>query len=83
MKNFKTVEERHAFESGVDYTKGYILFCLRHYVYDLLEGEVQKDLCFQRDMLEFILGKKNYIPNKYNIFFKEFCENYEKYRLKL
>ena len=83
MNKFKTLEEREPFECGVDYTKGYILFCLRHYVYDLLEVGVQKDLCFQRDMLEFILGKKNYIPNKDNIFFKEFCENYEKYRLKL
>lgn len=83
MKKFKTVEEQKAFEHGVNYTKGYIIFCLRNYIYDLLDGEVYKDLVFQRDMLNFTLGKEDYIPNKANISFKEFCENYEKYRLKL
>ena len=27
MKKFNTLEEREAFDSGVDYTKGYIAFC--------------------------------------------------------
>ena len=82
MKKFNTEEEHKAFKCGVDYTKGYIAFCLRYYVHDLLEIGFQKDLCFQKDMLYFILGRKAYIPNEDNISFKEFCENYEKYRLK-
>lgn len=79
MKKFNTVEEQEAFDLGVDYTKAYIAFCLRHYVKNLLEGGTYN---FQKDLLDFILGK-SYIPNKDNVTFREFCENYEKYRLKL
>lgn len=79
MKKFNTVEERKAFDSGVDYTKGYIAFCLRHYVCDLLKGGTNY---FQKDLCDFIL-EKSYIPNTANISFKEFCENYEKYCLKV
>ena len=81
MKKFNTEEGHNAFNCGVNYTKGYIAFCLRHYVYDL-HANPQKSMCFQKDMLDFVLGKV-YIPNRDNISFKEFCENYEKYRLKL
>ncbi len=59
MKKFNTVEEREAFDSGVDYTKGYIAFCLRHYIYDFLKDGTNY---FQKDLCDFILGKSYILP---------------------
>jgi len=78
MKKFNTEEEIKAFECGVDYTKGYIAFCIKHHK---CEAEEFRDLILEKDILDFIVLGKGIIPNKYNISFEEFCENYEKYRL--
>ena len=82
MKKFNTVEEREAFDSGVDYTKGYIAFCMRNYVDNLLDDTIKGTCKFQNELVAFIQGK-TYISNKANVSFKEFCENYEKYRLQI
>ena len=82
MKPFKTTEERDAFDSGVDYTKGYIAFCLKNYTENLLESTISSTFNFQKELCDFIQGK-TYISNKANLSFNDFCENYEKYRLKL
>jgi hypothetical protein len=82
MATFNTVEEQEAFNSGVDYTKGYIAFCLRNYVDNLLDSTITGTCRFQNELCAFIQGKP-YISNKANVSFKEFCENYEKYRLQL
>lgn len=86
MKNLNTPEERDAFTCGVDYVKDYILFCMRHYVYDLLKEDtlsLRNQRFFQRDMCMFLLRKAICIPNKQRVSFKEFCDNYETYCLKL
>jgi hypothetical protein len=82
MKKFNTAEERRAFDFGVDYTKGYIAFCMKNYVVNLLEDTIHGSCKFQKELVDFIQGKA-YISNKANVSFKEFCENYEKYRLQL
>lgn len=73
MKNFNTVEERKAFESGAAYLKQYIAFCISNYVYEFTLGGVSH---FIHDLCNFIRGL-NYIPNTHNnISFKKFCEQY-------
>ena len=82
MKTFKTKEERAAFDCGVNYTKEYIAFCLKNYTENLLESTISSTFKFQKELCDFIQGK-TYISNKANVNFKEFCENYEKYRLQI
>mgnify|MGYP004656587935 FL=1 len=81
MKNFNTAEEQRAFEDGVEYAKGYIAFCMKNYIKNLLKMPCPGTCEFQADLCDFIRGSQ-YISNKANVTFKEFCENYEKYRLK-
>ena len=82
MKKINTVEERKGFDLGVDYKKGYIAFCMKNYVDNLLEDTINGTCRFQNELIAFIQGK-TYISNKANVSFKEFCENYEKYRLQI
>lgn len=82
MKKFNTAEKREIFNSGVDYTKGYIGYCLKNYVDDLMETTVIGTCKFQKELVDFISGKKTYISNRNNVSFAEFCKNYETYRLK-
>lgn len=83
MEKFKTVEEQKAFKNGVDYTKSYIAFCFKNFTYNFQERRISKDIAFQRDMLGFVSGTVYFIPNKANVTFIDFCENYEKYRLQI
>lgn len=86
MRNFNTPEEKEAFVCGTECVKDYILFCMRHYVYDLLkDGKLcfENNNSFHRDMNMFLLRMATDIPNKQGVDFKDFCDNYEKYRLKL
>jgi hypothetical protein len=75
VKNFNTAEEQRAFEDGVEYAKRYIAFCMKNYTKNLLERPCPATCEFQFDLCYFIRGLQ-YIPNKANVTFKEFCENY-------
>ncbi len=85
MKKFNTEEERRAFKCGVDYTTDYIKFCIINYTDDLFTKDHReltlRTFDFQLKLVDFI-QKKGYIPNRYNISFKDFCDDYERYRLK-
>ena len=63
------------FEKGVKMVKKYITFCQANYTYsgnsDLLER-----LEFATDLMNFVQGQKDYIPNLQGKNFEQFCEDF-------
>ena len=61
------------FGNGADAVKKYIAFCWANYTYSM-NIEILTRSEFLTDILNFVQGQKNYIPNLYGKTFEQFCE---------
>ena len=71
MKEFKTIEEKKAFELGVSCVRGYILYCLGNYI---LELNIAGIVDFSKNLVDFVNLKSNYIPNTKELTFEKYCQ---------
>lgn len=60
-------------EYGSRKTKEYIIFCLKYYKLKLNFGGMAKLI---EDIVDFVTGNRNYIPNLYNKTFIEWLDEY-------
>ena len=60
-------------EYGSSKTKEYIIFCLKYYKFKLNFGGMTK---FIEDIIDFVIGNRNYIPNLYNKTFFEWLDEH-------
>jgi hypothetical protein len=60
-------------EYGSRKTKEYIIFCLKYYKLKLNFGGTAK---FVEDIIDFVTGNRNYIPNLYNKTFFEWLDEH-------
>ena len=66
------------FENGVNKAKKYIAFCWENYTYSG-DNEMIVRSGFVTDLMNFVQGRKNYIPNKHGKNFEQFCKAIEKF----
>ena len=72
MKEFKTIEEKKAYELGVSCVRGYILYCLQNYILEINVAGIVK---FCDNLVDFTNGC-NYIPNIEKLTFEQYCQRY-------
>lgn len=60
-------------EYGSRKTKEYIIFCCKYYMLKLNFGGMAK---FIEDIIDFVTGNRNYIPNLYNKTFFEWLDEH-------
>lgn len=61
-------------EYGSRKTKEYIFFCLKHYKFKMNIGGT---IAFMKDLIDFVTGIKDYIPNLYSLGFFEWLKERE------